>query len=399
MLAVLWVTSPVIPAPAANQSAPAGAPREIVEGRVLVAALAQPAASAAVEGAPPEPDQVLTIQLTTGSQAGRVVHLILHDSGVVSMPAAAKRYRAGDEVVVAYQPDVDAILAGGTAGEDESTVFQLVDYRRWPWLLWGGVAFAAGIAGVAGRQGLRALVGLGSAVCVLWWFIIPRLLTGAPPVPVALAGCALIAIPSLLLTHGLGRHGVVPLIGVGGSLLGVGALTVFVVQVANLTGFAVSEEVTLLYAGTDGAIDARGLLLAGMLIGVVGGLVDVTVAQSAAVFEFHEGDRRLSRLALFRRGMNVGRAHVAAAVHTLVLAYAGAALPMLLLLAMYASFMDTIWNRELIVAEVLRAVAGCLGLAAAMPLTTWVACLACHPAPGAAAVTQGTPQASAGHSH
>jgi uncharacterized membrane protein len=418
MLAVIWLTSPAIPTPAVNETAPRPGPREILEGRVLASELAPaaPAPDTPAPGASPtestaegtaatrpvEPAKVLSVLITSGSQRGRTVRLLLQDSGVVSVPAAARQYLPGDQVVLAYQPDVDAILAGGQATEDESTVFQLVDHRRWPWLIWGALAFAVGIVGVAGRQGLRALIGLASAVCVLWWFVIPRLLTGAPPVPLALAGCALIAIPSLLLTHGTGRHGIVPLLGVGGSLLGVGVLTVVAVQLAKLTGFATSEEMILLYAGTNGAIDARGLLLAGMLIGVVGGLVDVTVAQSAAVFEFHEGDPGLSRLALFRRGMNVGRAHVAAAVHTLVLAYAGAALPTLLLLAMYASFMDTIWNRELIVAEVLRAVAGCLGLAAAMPLTTWLACLACRPAAaaaGAASAGTGALPARVAHSH
>jgi uncharacterized membrane protein len=110
-------------------------------------------------------------------------------------------------------------------------------------------------------------------------------------------------------------------------------------------------------------------------------LVDVTVGQSAAVFEFHDADPSASRRELFRRGMNVGRAHVAATVHTLVLAYAGAALPTLLLIAMYAAALGDIWNREMIVVEVVRALAGSIGLAAAMPLTTWLACLTCRPAP------------------
>jgi uncharacterized membrane protein len=110
-----------------------------------------------------------------------------------------------------------------------------------------------------------------------------------------------------------------------------------------------------------------------MLLGAVGGLIDVTVAQSAAVFEFAATGYVHTRAELFWRAMAIGRAHVVASVHTLVLAYAAAALPTLLLLALYAPQLGDIWNREIIAAELLRAVTGIVGLGAAMPLTTWIA--------------------------
>ncbi len=388
MLAALWLSSPELPRPAVSPEAPPAAAREIMEGEVTGVqrvtrddALAGPGGAAA---------RLLTVRVTRGAQAGREVRIEIQESGVVSIPAAARQYAPGDDVVLAYTPAGVGAMAGVPAaaaadalaatGTTDAGTYELVDHRRWPWLLWGAVVFAGGIAAVAGKQGLRALVALGSAVCVLWWFIIPRLLTGAPPVQVALVGCGLIAVPSLLLTHGPGRAGLVPLMGIGSSLALVGTFTVVAVRLADLSGFGISEEVNLLYAGTGGAVDPRGLLLAGMLIGVVGGLVDVTVAQAATVFEFHAADPYTTRAELFRRGMAIGKTHVAAAVHTLVLAYAGAALPMLLLFAMYASLLDTVWNREMIVAELLRAIAGSLGLAAAMPITTTLAALSCNPA-------------------
>jgi uncharacterized membrane protein len=410
MLAALWLTSPGVPQPPISAAAPPGRASETLEGRVLsverfemppVLPPGGPASGGSMGAAggsagsapPPGPFEagatnVYVVRITKGSQAGRVVRIEIEEGGVVSIPAAARRYQVGDAVVLAYHPDADVGAAAGSAPappvpaglEAGVDAFQIVDHRRWPWLLWIAALFAVGIIAVARGQGARALIGLTSAVFVLWWFVIPRLLHGDSPVPVALLGCALIAIPSLLLTHGIGREGVVPLLGIGVSLVVVGALTVAAVSLTNLTGFAVNEEINLLYAGTQGAIDTRGLLLAGMLIGVVGALVDVTVAQAAAIFEFHHAEPTIARGDLFRRGMNVGRAHVAAAVHTLVLAYAGAGLPLLLLFALYSSYLDTVWNRELIMAEALRAVAGSLGLAAAMPITTWLACLTCRPA-------------------
>jgi uncharacterized membrane protein len=261
----------------------------------------------------------------------------------------------------------------------------VVDHVRWPWLIWAGLIFAVAIIAVAGGQGARALVGLALAVCVMWWFMLPRLLAGQPPVAVGLVTCALIAIPSLLLTEGLGRRSLVPILGIGGSLVAVGIFSAVAVQAARLFGIAASEELSLVYVGTGGAVSPQGLLLAGVLLGAVGALVDVAVGQSAAVFEFHDADQGAARDLLFRRGMSVGRAHVTAAVYTLVLAYAGAALPLLMLFAMNSSILGDIWDREMIVAEALRSVAGSLGLAASVPLTTWLACLACRPLPEHAA--------------
>ena len=119
--------------------------------------------------------------------------------------------------------------------------FRVIDHVRWPWLLWGTLAFTVAIGAVAGWMGLRALAGLAFAVFVLWWFVVPRLLAGQPPVAVALAGCALIAVPALLLTHGVSRDGFVPLAGIAASLTLVGLLASAVVGMARLSGLAVER--------------------------------------------------------------------------------------------------------------------------------------------------------------
>jgi len=377
MLAGLWLTSPALPGVAVSADAPdlPSEARQVMQGRIVAAELAPPDPFDDAR-----PGTVFTVRIGDGALAGREAKVTVRRGSVASVADAARQYQVGDQVLVAYQPGQPGQPgAAGQSGVDEP--FQLIDHRRWPWLLWGLAALTLGIVAVAGRQGVRALFGLGSAVLVLWWFIVPRILVGESPVQVALSGCALIAIPSLFLTHGLNRNALVPMLGTLGGLLLVGVLAGAAVPAAKLSGLAVSEEINLLYAGTGGLVDPRGLLLAGLLLGVVGALLDVTVAQAIAVFEFHQADPEASRRVLFTRGMAVGRAHVAAAVHTLALAYAGAGLPLLLLLALNAPILDSIWNRELVAAEALRTVTGCLGLAAAMPLTTWLACGMCSPRP------------------
>ncbi|MGH2351877.1 MAG: YibE/F family protein [Chloroflexota bacterium] len=407
----LRLTSPPVPPAPVSPDAPSRAPEEILEGVVLAAELLPPPPDATTTqtGSALAPATALSVRITRGSQRDRVVRLELGGGSVPNIATAARSYAPGDRVVVAYAPDLDqaegapastgdgaangdGVAAGGGAA---AGAFHVVDHVRWPWLWWGAALFAIAVLAVAGGQGARALIALLVAVGVLWWFVIPRLLAGQPPIPVALAGCALIAVPALLVTNGLGRESVVPLGGVAGSLVLVGLLTVAAAHLARLSGLATSEELSLVYVGTQGAVDPQGLLLAGMLIGAVGGLIDVTVGQAAAVFEFHDADPDLSRGALFRRGMNVGRAHVAAAVHTLVLAYAGAALPLLMLFAMYAGSLGDVWNRELIASEVLRSVGGGVGLAAAMPLTTWLACLGCRRPARPARATPAAPDAAA----
>ena len=357
-MAATWLTAPPVVVPG-SVGAPDDLGFETVEGLIETAISDPP-------GAPG--GWVHQVRLTSGAKTGERATVTLQAPGIPLRAGAAPSYEPGDRVVLSYRA-VDAFGDEAPVGEP----FQIVDRVRRPWL-WAGVLLIAAVASVvSGWQGLRAIAGLGVAAWMIWWLVVPRILAGQDPVPVALAGCVLIAVPALVLTHGFGREALVPLAGMAGSLALAGGVSVAAVRAASLTGLASNEEIHLVHAALRGEIDTRGLLLAGMLLGAVGGLIDVTVAQSAAVFEFAAAGYVRSRTELFWRGMAVGRAHVVAAIHTLVLAYAGAALPMLLLLALYAPQLGDIWNRELIAAELLRAVTGIVGLGAAMPLTTWIA--------------------------
>lgn len=353
-MAVVWVTAPPVVVPGSADAADDLA-IVTVEG-VIQSTQANP---------PDVPGGSRhSVMIVTGDRAGSVEVVTLSAPNVPVRAGAIPAFAPGDRVVLMALPD---------EGPQAVERFQIVDRVRRPWLLAGVVVVAGVAAAVSGWQGLRAIAGLGVAAWMIWWLVVPRILAGQDPVLVAIAGCVAIAVPSLVLTHGFGRAAAVPLLGMAGSL-GVAAVTsIAAVRGASLTGLGANEEIHLVHAALRGAIDTRGLLLAGMLLGAVGGLIDVTVAQAAAVAEFAAAGAARDRAELFRRGMAVGRVHLVAAVHTLVLAYAGAALPMLLLLALYASQLGDIWNRENVVAEMLRAVTGIVSLGAAMPLTTWIA--------------------------
>jgi len=142
---------------------------------------------------------------------------------------------------------------------------------------------------------------------------------------------------------------------------------------------ALSALPTMLFVLFGGAIDARGLLLSGILIGALGALDDVTMTQSSAVFELHDANPSLQPRGLYERGMRIGRDHIASIVNTLVLAYAGASMPLLVILASQTEGLGTLLNREFLASEIVRTVFGSIGIVAAVPLTTAIAAVLAKP--------------------
>jgi uncharacterized membrane protein len=148
-------------------------------------------------------------------------------------------------------------------------------------------------------------------------------------------------------------------------------LGVVFIDLARFSGFA--EDTAFYLEAYGGVLDVRGLLLAGVVIGALGALDDMTVTQASVVWELRANSPKLTPARLFRSGMNVGRDHVASTVNTLVLAYAGASLPLLLLFVIAQQPVTTVANTELVATEIVRTLVGSIGLVASVPLTTWLA--------------------------
>jgi len=283
----------------------------------------------------------------------------------------APTVRVGDDVVLYLLTDF------GGDGQDQ---WSIADHQRGNDLLIM-VGLCALVVIIFGRlKGVAALIGLGVSFAVLLLFIIPAILDGSPPLPVAIVGSAAIMFIVLYLTHGFTMHTSVAVLGTLASLIVTGLLGVLFTTSTSLTGFG-SEEDIYVWIMND-QVDLRGLLLAGMVIGALGVLDDVTVTQSATVAELAR--TATSRLELFRSALRVGRAHVGAVVNTLVLAYAGSSLPLLLLVSTGGQDLSDLLSGELIAQEIVRAVVGMIGLVAAVPITTGLAALIAELGPGAA---------------
>lgn len=284
---------------------------------------------------------------------------------------------AGDFVSIDLPPEViglDVEVGDGfvlTRTTDPSTgdpSYAFSDFQRSTPIITLALAFVLVVAAVARLRGIAALVGLGFAFVVLLQFILPGILTESSPTLVTLVGSAAIMFVVLYLAHGFSARTTTALIGTLFGLVLVAVMGALAVAAARLTGFSSEETIQL---GTfDPTLDFTGLVLAGITVAGLGVLNDVTITQASAIWQLHEVDPTMSRRQLFARGMAVGRDHIASTIYTIVFAYAGASLPVLLLVEIYERPLWTTITGLQIGEEVIRTLVGAIALVLAVPVTT-----------------------------
>ncbi|MGX5655704.1 YibE/F family protein [Geodermatophilus nigrescens] len=264
----------------------------------------------------------------------------------------------------------DTVVLTRDAGAEGSPAYQFFDFERTTPMLVLGVAFAVVVAAVARLRGVAALVGLAFAFLVLLQFVMPGLLSGDSPTLVSLVGSAAIMFVVLYLAHGLSARTTTALIGTLFGLALVTGLGALAVGVARLTGLTSEETVQL--QTFDAGLSFSGLVIAGTVVAGLGVLNDVTITQASAIWQLHEVDPAMGSRELYRRGMAVGRDHIASTVYTIVFAYAGAALPLLLLFTVYSQPAGVILTSSAMAEEVVRTLVGAIALVLAVPVTTAV---------------------------
>lgn len=279
----------------------------------------------------------------------------------------------GDRVRVAAAPPtpLPGAEAPVTADSEDNGAYTFVDFERRGPMLWLAVAFAGLVVAFARLRGILSLLGLTISLAVVLAFVAPAILNGEPPLAVALVGSMAVMLITVTLAHGLGAKSLAAIMGTAASLLLVVGLAAMFTELTHLTGLS-SEEATLLQ-GQGLEVDFQGLLLAGMVIGALGVLDDVTVSQASAVIALRAANPALRFGELYRRALVVGRDHVSATVNTLVLAYVGASLPVLLVFSSGGLGVVEAANVELVAKEIVATLVGSIGLIAAVPLTTAVA--------------------------
>jgi uncharacterized membrane protein len=265
----------------------------------------------------------------------------------------------------------DQAVLGLNPGAQDPFRYAFVDRYRRPILGWLALLFALAVVALGRLRGVAALAGLTASLLVLLAFILPSILDGRDPLMVAVFGAAAIAFLALYLAHGFTTMTTVALLGTVASLALTAVLASLFVGLTELTGFA-TEESTIVRIGA-GQIDLAGLTLAGVVIGALGAIDDITVTQASAVWELRTANPRMGSSDLLRSGMRIGRDHVASTVNTLALAYAGASMPLLILFVLSQQSLGTVANGETVATEIVRTLVGSIGLVASVPITTWLA--------------------------
>ena len=261
-----------------------------------------------------------------------------------------------------------------TEGTASGVDYQILDHQRGTGLWVLGVAFALAVVAFGRWRGLAALGGLAVTFGVLLFFIVPAILDGRSPLLVAVVGAAAIMLSVLYMTHGFTVPTTVAVLGTLASLSLTGLLAAGATAALHLTGVGTEETNFLTLAYSD--VNMQGLLLAGILIGSLGVLDDVAVTQAVTVSELAHANPALSATRLYRAAARVGRAHITSVINTLVLAYAGASLPLLILLAAGNAPLGEALTSQMLAQEIVRSAVGTMGLIAAVPLTTALAAFA-----------------------
>ena len=233
--------------------------------------------------------------------------------------------------------------------------------------------FALVVVVFARWRGALSLAGLVISLALVLVFVVPAILDGSPPLLVAIVGAMAIALITIPLAHGWGPKSLAAVLGSAVSLILTALLAVLFTNLTHLTGLS-SEEAIFLQIG-DAGVSLQGLLLAGIVIGALGVLDDVTISQASTVLALRRANPGLRARGLFALALDVGRDHVSATVNTLVLAYVGAALPILLLFSAADLGVGNALNLEVVAKEVVATLVGSIGLIAAVPITTGLAVL------------------------
>lgn len=304
--------------------------------------------------------QIAQVELLEGKYQGVIAEI---DYGKRQVLSSAVYLQPGDEILVTVGLRPDGIL----------TVY-FADFVRTSSLLWLAAIFAATILIISRWKGFRSLLSMAFSLAVIIGYIIPNILIGKDPLLVSITGSIILLAVTLYLTYGWNLKTHAAVVSMILVLFITGLLAGVFVNFTRLSGSG-DENALFLMQMLNAQINLRGLLLGGMLIGALGVLDDLVTTQASAVFELHHANASLRFRGLFQSAMRIGQDHVAATVNTLVLAYAGASLPMLLMFSLGRGDYGTLVNFQFVAEEIVRTMVGSIGLVLAVPLTTAIAIL------------------------
>ena len=326
---------------------------ETVRARVLEAGKVVPG-EGVVQGA-----QQVKLEILSGEYRGRIVTTENRFSG---HPAYDMPVKPGDKVLVNLEKHPNGSLE----------VF-ITDYVRQDHIFWLLAIFILSLISVGGFKGLKAVFTLTVTVVIIFKCLLPLMLKGYNPIPMTIAAAFFIAVVTLFTISGINKKALAAVMGTTGGVILAGLLSYVVGYKVKLTGLSSEEAAMLLFIPQRVNFDFKALLFAGILLGALGAVMDVCISIAAAMEEVHENNPHLSRKDLWTAGMNVGRDVMGTMISTLILAYTGSSIPLLLLLMAYGVDFSKIVNLDTIATEIVRSLSGSIGMVLSVPLTALAA--------------------------
>ena len=300
--------------------------------------------------------QELEIRILSGRHKDEILPLTNYMSALFNVDV-----QAGDRVIVRL-----------ITQEDGSYYASMFNYDRGLVMGLALLVFCAVLVALGGWKGLRALLGLVFTLAVIWFLLIPGLIRGWPGIPLTIAAAAVTAAASLILLDGLTRKSLCAVLGCVGGVAAAGLCAGIVGALTPLNGFNMSEGGNLVLSGAEKGLTVSGLLVCGVLIAALGAVMDVAMSIASAVWELRERSPQLPARELFRSGMNIGRDAMGTMANTLILAFAGSSLNLLILVQVYDIPFLQLVNTDFICIEVLQSVAGSMGILLTVPLVAGI---------------------------
>ena len=297
--------------------------------------------------------QELEIEVLTGPWKGAVLETPNYLTIYTNVDA-----RVGTRIIVRLDADE----------QGQPYVLSIPNYNRVPMLLGLMAVFAGLLVLIGRRKGVMALIGLVYTLACLWFILVPMILRGADPDLVTVVIVALTTAASLLLLTGLSRKTLCATLGCVGGVAAAGLFAAAAGAVSPINGFNLPEAEELVLRAADQGLQISGLFVSGILVASLGAVMDVAMSIASACWELRQVDPKLPRTALFRSGMNIGRDAMGTMANTLILAFAGSSLNTLLLCQVYDYPLIQIFNADAIAVEMIRGVAGSIGILLTVPL-------------------------------
>ena len=306
-----------------------------------------------------EAHQIVTVKVIGSTYDGlllRIPHV------VINQPGYNIKLRIGDEVIIYAEPDGSSLKN-----------YYITDYARDKKVLYLILLFIFLLLLLGGNKGLRTIISLLITGGAVYFILLPALFDGYDPLTITIIVSGIVTMIALPMITGLSKKTLAAILGTIGGVVAAGILAYATGTAAHLTGFSDEEMHLLLFVPQQLNLNYQGILFAGMIIGALGAVMDVGMSVASAVEEIKRANPLLGARALIRAGMNVGRDTMGTMANTLILAYTGGSIPLMLVLMAYNTPLLKVINMDLIATEVVRAIAGSIGLILAIPITAVVA--------------------------